>query len=523
MAEGPEEEVVVVVRMEMMVEMHMPSFVGRNFPVISLIKSIQPLSRRLPQIKLMNNQKDLKNLDMKTLSILFLGMVAIITTPRVSAQNVSVDANQFIIGKETLPKSAALALDTVLFFDRDSARFYAGVLGDTLTQYLDIDSLGFGSTGFGYNTFPKGLYSMSLGALNQSNAVLSNTAGLFLTNNTYGSFVVGSQNDPIDTTITNQINGDSPMFTVGNGGSFTYFGPHNALTSYADGRLEINQAYTLPPYDGDLNQVLVTDGNGALTWEDNVGVFESENGVIKVASNFNQDFIIGDNELPSTGTTIDRLMFFDESKGAFRTGYLSFSDNWNTDSLGNNSFATGEDTKALGRNAAAFGFESRADAYGSVSIGRYNIGGGNSAFWSSGDPVLEVGIGSNINNRSNALTILKNGTVSFKMYIFPNMDGDAEEVLTTDGNGQLTWAENLDIFEKTNTTVRVRENDDSDFLFGATFIPDSSKFNDQIFFFDESKATFRAGAITGNRNWSPDSIGLYSLARAHNTRALKFG
>ena len=56
--------------------------------------------------------------------------------------------------------------------------------------------------------------------------------------------------------------------------------------------------------------------------------------------------------------------------------------------------------------------QAKADALLCTAIGRYNIGGGSPKDYVSTDPIFEVGIGANSNNRRNAFTIRKDGFIS---------------------------------------------------------------------------------------------------------------
>ena len=66
---------------------------------------------------------------------------------------------------------------------------------------------------------------------------------------------------------------------------------------------------------------------------------------------------------------------------------------------------------ASGNHSTAMGLVTKAEAYNSLAIGRYNVGGGNPTTWVLADKLFEVGNGLNEDNRSNAFTILKNGKV----------------------------------------------------------------------------------------------------------------
>lgn len=83
--------------------------------------------------------------------------------------------------------------------------------------------------------------------------------------------------------------------------------------------------------------------------------------------------------------------------------------------LGPNSFASGKDNTAFGSQSAAFGLGTRAWSYLSTTIGRYNdatlYDPTIQVVWNETDPLFEIGNGTDDANRSNALTVLKNGNV----------------------------------------------------------------------------------------------------------------
>jgi len=74
----------------------------------------------------------------------------------------------------------------------------------------------------------------------------------------------------------------------------------------------------------------------------------------------------------------------------------------------------GSSSDAVGLASFASGVNVHADAYLSTAFGRANVGGGDPTTWVALDPLFEVGIGSTGGgNDRNALTIYKNGNVSF--------------------------------------------------------------------------------------------------------------
>ena len=91
---------------------------------------------------------------------------------------------------------------------------------------------------------------------------------------------------------------------------------------------------------------------------------------------------------------------------------LSFSDEASevNGSYGFYSLSSGYNTSAYGDFSVALGNGLKSEANNVASFGRFNIGGGDN-FWVESDPLFEIGNGDDNDNRSNALTILKNGTV----------------------------------------------------------------------------------------------------------------
>ena len=98
--------------------------------------------------------------------------------------------------------------------------------------------------------------------------------------------------------------------------------------------------------------------------------------------------------------------------------------------IGEVPWAGGESAVALGRHlyangtvSAAFGEETSAGAYACFVIGRYNknddVSPTGATNWNSGDPIFEIGIGSDELNRKNALTVKNDGTI-----IIPKAQGD---------------------------------------------------------------------------------------------------
>ena len=67
-------------------------------------------------------------------------------------------------------------------------------------------------------------------------------------------------------TIETSMTATTPLFIVGNGSSSGNLS--NAFSVKNNGKVTINQEYTLPQTDGDAAQNITTDGNGNLAWVD---------------------------------------------------------------------------------------------------------------------------------------------------------------------------------------------------------------------------------------------------------------
>lgn len=172
------------------------------------------------------------------------------------------------------------------------------------------------------------------------------------------------------------------------------------------------------------------------------GAFTNNAGTVKSTGNHDaDDFVFGAASLPPATAISDTLMFFDKSKGAFRTGLLDNSNVWKESSLGYGSFAAGRNARASGSYSSAFGTNNiasgptsntfgsgnissgtyattfgylnnatgtastalgnftSANAQFSLALGTYNVGNGDANNYIPTDPILEVGIGTSNSNK----------------------------------------------------------------------------------------------------------------------------
>ena len=293
-------------------------------------------------------------------------------------QNVIIDADALIHGRESLPTDDKTT-DSLFFFDRNNLNLYSGILKTDGLSVPQIDSFGFGGIGFGRDVYPMGHVSFAQGAFNYSRGDATSSFGVGNINYSLGGTVLGILNDPLSTEVAAVPYDTMPLLSVGNG-DVDYGIRHNALTVFYNGKVEINQEYTLPNTDGTDGQVLSTDGLGNVSWENDSGIFESDGGVVKSKGPETDDFVFGSMTIPADDPLYDTLFFYDAGKGAFRTGALHYSNGWSPDSIGLYSFASGLNVKALGYASNSIGRSSTARGDFSVAAGYQNTASGTGSF-----------------------------------------------------------------------------------------------------------------------------------------------
>ncbi|MFD2823803.1 tail fiber domain-containing protein [Lacinutrix iliipiscaria] len=122
-----------------------------------------------------------------------------------------------------------------------------------------------------------------------------------------------------------------------------------------------------------------------------------------------------------------------------------------TNAIGENSLAAGELTLAIGKTSTAIGNGINANGLLTTAIGRFNTGGGDPTTWVDTDPLFEIGNGASFGAKSNALTVLKNGTITAPSFDISEIT-DNKALITkeyadanyTGGGGASTGLEALD-------------------------------------------------------------------------------
>ncbi|MEZ4857606.1 MAG: hypothetical protein R2781_02225 [Flavobacteriaceae bacterium] len=141
-----------------------------------------------------------------------------------------------------------------------------------LSAGTDNSTSGENSIALGQGNDVAGDISLAIGAQNTVNSANSIAIGTNLEAFSAYETVVGINSTNYSPASTVAFNANDRLFAIGNGTSTAT--RSNALTIYKDGRMNINDAYTMPTTDGTANQVLTTDGSGTASWQNPTTPFE---------------------------------------------------------------------------------------------------------------------------------------------------------------------------------------------------------------------------------------------------------
>ena len=153
----------------------------------------------------------------------------------------------------------------------------------------------------------------------------------------------------------------------------------------------------------------------------------------------------------------------------------------NAGASGDNSTAMGYYTTASGINSTAMGLYTTAPSHTETTIGANNTDATTptATSWVATDRLFTIGNGTSSSAKSNALVMLKNGNTTLKgaltltngtsSFTLPQADGTANQVLSTNGSGVVSWAtaggasELQKITEGTNTGHRILGRDPANY------------------------------------------------------------
>lgn len=285
-------------------------------------------------------------------------------------------------------------------------------------------------------------------------------------------------------------------------------------------------------YDNSTHKGTVfIDGNESMNISSDRAVITGD--LIADPTGNNKSFIIGDDnfDFNSTNPTVERKLYYDGSKAAFRVGNID-KDIWDDgNNVGLNSIAMGSNPLASGISSFSIGNATEATQYGAIAIGflaKSNgfftnaIGNGVIADESSSiaigmnnnssvnGEILTVGNGTDDTHRSNAFEVYKNGEV-----VIPDLgNSSSNQNLLVNANGKLiTGTLNSGAFTTSSGITKGNTTSD-DFLFGTNSL-DHTTGSESKLFFDNGKSAFRVGLVS-TKNWDNDSLGNDSFASGDN-------
>ncbi|RED42123.1 trimeric autotransporter adhesin [Winogradskyella eximia] len=275
------------------------------------------------------------------------------------------------------------------------------------------------STAMGRTTIASGFFSTAMGIVTTASGNRSTAMGNRTIAESYGQTSLGIYNVATTPISTTAFNASDQLLVVGNGANGA--NRSNALTILKNGTI------TAPSFDiAEITdaKALVTkeyaDASIANAASTGLEAIDEGNGlglvkVGRVEANYGNigngavDLSISTSASTTRGATGQGSTAMGSSTTA--SGYASTAMGQSTIAQGDWSTAIGEGTTASGFFSTAMGWNTTANAYYSTAMGRYNVGGGSGFNNIATDPLLEVGNGASSANRSNALTILKNGTI----------------------------------------------------------------------------------------------------------------
>ncbi|HAB26668.1 MAG TPA: hypothetical protein DCE27_02040, partial [Xanthomarina gelatinilytica] len=260
-----------------------------------------------------------------------------------------------------------------------------------------------------------GLRSTAIGSVTTASVSNSTAMGYGTIADDLNSLVIGTFNDNINSTTT--------LFQVGNGTDIS--DKSNAFV------IEKNGIITAPSFD----IAEITDAKALITKEYLEANTSEASGLEAIDEGNGVGWrLVGSNpanygNIGSNAVDLSYSFYASNTNGAL--GDNSFSIGNEPSAIGNNSIAMGTYANASGYNSMAFGFSSDAIGENSVALGLFAnasasnsiaigygtiaddnnstvIGNWNDATISS-QTFIQVGNGTGSANRSNALTVLKNG------------------------------------------------------------------------------------------------------------------
>ena len=259
------------------------------------------------------------------------------------------------------------------------------------------------------------------------------------------------------------------------------FDANNINLTTTDG-VTINSNYTLPNVDGNQDQQLTTDGNGNVSWGDTHSVIDDSgtapNMTTRNGNTTAFQFISDDQDYNGAySATLNMISWANLASN--NVAFVSYKTTNNNQMLNLKASGSADDGSHQAdftlRGAEGY-FSTRDNSSGSGALTDMTFEGTDLTFQASGEIKFEA-------PRSNVKGLL---TISDGVsdYTFPASDGNQDQVMTTNGSGQLAWVAsgavavtsaptltgNADAYKNINYNLTVSNHDNYDnptYVFGV--------------------------------------------------------
>jgi hypothetical protein len=299
--------------------------------------------------------------------------------------------------------------------------------------------------------------STAMGGYTIASADFSTAMGASTTASDYNSFVIGRYNllGSITTNSATQFSTENTAFVIGNG--INADNKSDALTVLFDGTTNVAGSVTATSFIGDGSQLTnlsssspfslnTTSGTGIQSptsvasgdTSTAMGGSTTASGLISTAMGLSTE---------ASGFASTAMGYQSTASGTVSTAMGEF-----TTASGDNSTAMGAATTASGAASTSLGYVTTASDYNSFVIGRYNLLGSivtnNATQFSTENTAFVIGNGIDTDNKSDALTVLFDGTTTIAGDLSINSDSRLKANIISLGS---TLAKLLQIDGKTYT------------------------------------------------------------------------